>query len=452
MKKGSIIRGKIEETRFPNVGIIFNEKPIEVKGVIKGQEVEVRITKNREKTAKAELQNIIKDSYIEKEQSKCKNFGNCGGCFYQKVSYEDELNIKREHVAKLLLKYSIDIEEIIPSPENLEYRNKMELSFGDEYKDGPTVLGLHKKKSKYDILDIDDCVLMTDDFRIIREKTINYFREKGIPYYHKVTHKGYLRYLLLRRSEKNKEILVNIVTSSQLDFEFNEYIDLLKNLDTDSKIVGILHTVTDTLADAIKDYSVNILYGRDYITENLFDLEFNISPFSFFQTNTLGAEKLYSKVIDFIGDINNKVIFDLYSGTGTIAQVLAKSAKKVIGIEIIEEAVEAAKLNAKINGINNCKFIAGDVLKEIDNIDEIPDCIVLDPPREGIHPKAIGKIIEYGANEIVYVSCKPTSLVNDLDEFIKGGYKIKRVACVDMFPMTTHVESVVLMSKVAPHE
>jgi len=202
------------------------------------------------------------------------------------------------------------------------------------------------------------------------------------------------------------------------------------------------------VADVAKADTMKVLYGEDRITEELLGLKFNISSFSFFQTNSLGAEKLYSIARDFIGDTKDKVIFDLYSGTGTIAQILAPKAKKVIGIEIVEEAVEKAKENANLNNLNNCTFIAGDVLKAVDQLSDKPDIIVLDPPREGIHPKAIQKIIDYKPETFLYISCKPTSLKEDLPVFLSNGYKVTKVQCVDMFPHTAHVECVVLMSRV----
>ena len=199
-----------------------------------------------------------------------------------------------------------------------------------------------------------------------------------------------------------------------------------------------------------------MLFGQDHFYEELLGLRFQITPFSFFQTNSLGAEVLYETAREFIGDAlpsgtdadvaeHGKVVFDLYSGTGTIAQMLAPVAKKVIGVEIIPEAVEAAKENAKLNSLTNCEFIAGDVLKVIDEIEEKPDYIVLDPPRDGIHPKALEKIIDYGVDSMVYISCKPTSLARDLAVLQQRGYKVVKSCCVDMFPNTVHVESVVLM-------
>ena len=219
-------------------------------------------------------------------------------------------------------------------------------------------------------------------------------------------------------------------------------------LTLEGKVVGFLHIINDSLADVVKSDETKVLYGQDYFYEELLGLKFKITPFSFFQTNSLGAEVLYSTAREFVGETKDRTIFDLYSGTGTIAQILAPVAKEVIGVEIVEEAVTAAKENAEANGLTNCSFLAGDVLKVIDEIEEKPDFIVLDPPREGIHPKALPKIVDlYRCEKMLYISCKPTSLARDLVEFAKYGYRVEKVCCVDMFPGTVHVETVCLLSK-----
>ena len=219
----------------------------------------------------------------------------------------------------------------------------------------------------------------------------------------------------------------------------------------DGRFKGVLHTKNDSVADVVKNEGTEVLYGDSYFYEELLGLKFKITPFSFFQTNSLGAEVLYETAREFIlGDdkdsLNGKTVYDLYSGTGTIAQLMAPVCKEVVGVEIVEEAVCAAKENAALNGLDNCKFIAGDVLKVLDEIEEKPDYIILDPPRDGIHPKAIGKIIEYGVENMVYISCKPTSLARDLQIFMARGYRVEKICCVDMFPNTYHVETVVKLS------
>jgi 23S rRNA (uracil-5-)-methyltransferase RumA len=340
-------------------------------------------------------------------------------------------------------------EGIKGSPKQWGYRNKMEFSFGDEMKDGPLALGLHKKGSFYDIVTTSECQIVDTDYNQVLTCVLEYFSAKGMTFYKKLSHVGYLRHLLVRKAVKTGEILINLVTSSQWDYEekedliIEEFKNKLLELELSGSIVGILHTYNDSQADVVQSDRTDILYGRDYFYEEILGLKFKISTFSFFQTNSLGAEVLYSTAREFIGETKDKLIFDLYSGTGTIAQLLAPVAKKVIGVEIVEEAVIAARENAELNGLDNCDFIAGDVLKVIDDIEEKPDLIVLDPPRDGIHPKALERIINFGVDRIVYISCKPTSLARDLVMLQEKGYKVERVCCVDMFPATSHVETIV---------
>ena len=214
----------------------------------------------------------------------------------------------------------------------------------------------------------------------------------------------------------------------------------------------MLHIINDGLADVVQSDETRMLFGEEYIYEELLGLRFKISVFSFFQTNSLGAEVLYSKAREYIGDTKDMTVFDLYSGTGTIAQIIAPVARKVVGVEIVEEAVEAAKKNTELNGLHNCEFIAGDVLKVIDEIEDKPDMIILDPPRDGIHPKALQKIIDFGGDRIVYISCKPTSLARDLELLQAQGYQVEKGCAVDMFPGTVHVETVILLSRKAPDD
>ena len=272
-----------------------------------------------------------------------------------------------------------------------------------------------------------------------------------------LSHEGYLRHLLVRKSVKTGQILVDIVTTTQIEHDFTELVNRLTSIEYKGTLTGVLHTFNDSLADAVINEKTELLYGQDYIEEELLGLRFKITPFSFFQTNSLGAEVLYSKAREYVlsggfGDVagSKPVIYDLYTGTGTIAQMLSPVASKVIGVEIVAEAVEAAKKNAAQNGLTNCEFIADDVLKALDNIEIKPDFIVLDPPRDGIHPKALEKIIDYGVDRMVYISCKPTSLARDLVTLQERGYKVEKCCCVDMFPNTGHVETVILLSRKAP--
>ena len=455
MKKKDIIEGKIIKTEFPNKGtFICEDQKVTVKGVIDGQTIKGQVTKKRKSGCVVRLLDVLEKSPLEDANPVCPHFGICGGCFYQTVSYENQLKIKEGMVRDLLKDHVNDDiwEEIKGSPKVHGYRNKMEFSFGDEVKDGPLALGMHKKNTFHDIVNITDCQIVDNDYNLIVKCALNIAQQMGLPFYHKMRHEGYFRHLVVRRAESSGDILVNIVTTSQAEADLTKLRAALLELPLSGKIIGILHTTNDSLADVVQADKIDILYGQDYFYEEILGLKFKISPFSFFQTNTLGAEVLYKTARDFVGETKDKVIFDLYSGTGTIAQMLAPVAKKVVGVEIVEEAVEAAKVNAELNGLDNCEFIAGDVLKVVDELEDKPDFIVLDPPRDGIHPKAIQKIIDFGVEQMVYISCKPTSLARDLEVFEAAGYKVKRATAVDQFPNTVHIETVVLLSQQKPDD
>ena len=449
MKKGDIFEGKVIRIEFPNKGIIDIEgQKVIVKNALEGQIVRFSINKKKRDKIEGRLLEVIEPSPIE-QPAACKHFGICGGCRYQNLSYEQQLDLKKRQVEELIEKngLSFDIENIYGSPITEGYRNKMEFTFGDEEKDGPLALGMHKKNSFYDIVTLDDCRIVDPDFNVLLQAILKYFKEKGETYFHKIRHEGFLRHLVMRRSVKTGDILINLVTTTQSQLDESEFVNMILAQKIDGKVVGILHTLNDNLADVVQSDETKTLYGQDYFYEYLYNMRFKISPFSFFQTNTLGAEVLYDKVREYVGETKDKLIYDLYTGTGTIAQMLASVASKVVGVEIVEEAVEAAKKNAVDNHLDNCEFIAGDVLKVVDNLTKKPDILVLDPPRDGIHPKALTKIINFNVDEMVYVSCKPTSLMRDLLVFREAGYEVKRACLVDMFPGTVHVETVVLLSK-----
>ena len=572
MKKGDIIEGKIEKYSFPNRGSFLHieenpqaeggqiERNVTVKGALPGQTVKVRIKKKKEGKAEGILLDVVKKSPQETKKPMCDHFYSCGGCTYQTFAYTNQLKLKEQMVKELLSEVipslrsesedgnaastegatadtsSFVWEGVLSSPDQFRYRNKMEFTFGDAEKDGPLTLGLHRRNSTHDIISIDSCALVSPAWNEILKYTQKFYRDRGVPHYNKMTHRGVLRNLVIRESATDGGIIVNLVTTTHhsideytRDIPWNEkrsetvdelclpeYVAGLLSLGDTSpvgmdgysshgykdgkygnkkkkvvrdkngifrnaylseeekggsgefeslsrynRIVGVLYTECDTVADAIIPDTVTLLYGEDYLMEEVLGLKFKISPFSFFQTNTKGSEVLYSKARDYAfealrkndaeasGDTSEKkvgVIYDLYSGTGTIAQMMAPVADKVYGIEIIEEAVEAAKENAKLNKLSNCEFIAGDVLKKLDELEEKPDLIILDPPRDGVNPKALQKILSYGVENLVYISCKPTSLVRDIKIFQENGYAPVKGCCVDMFPNTQHVETVVLLN------
>ena len=573
MKKGDIIEGKIEKYSFPNRGSFLHieenpqaeggqiERNVSVKGALPGQTVKVRIKKKKEGKAEGILLDVVKKSPQETKKPMCDHFYSCGGCSYQTFAYTNQLKLKEQMVKELLSEVipslrsesedgnaattegatadtsSFVWEGVLSSPEQFRYRNKMEFTFGDAEKDGPLTLGLHRRNSTHDIISIDSCALVSPAWNEILKYTQKFYRDRGVPHYNKMTHRGVLRNLVIRESATDGGIIVNLVTTTHhsideytRDIPWNEkrsetvdelclpeYVAGLLSLGDTSpvgldgysshgykdgkygnkkkkvvrdkngifrnaylseeekggsgefesltrynRIVGVLYTECDTVADAIIPDTVTLLYGEDYLMEEVLGLKFKISPFSFFQTNTKGSEVLYSKARDYAFEALQKngvdascdmpekkvgVIYDLYSGTGTIAQMMAPVADKVYGIEIIEEAVEAAKENAKLNKLSNCKFIAGDVLKKLDELEEKPDLIILDPPRDGVNPKALQKILSYGVENLVYISCKPTSLARDIKIFQENGYAPVKGCCVDMFPNTQHIECVISLQK-----
>ena len=456
MKKGEVYEGIIEKVEFPNKGyVMVEDQRVLVKNGIPGQRIRFMIQKKRKNKAQGRIMEVLEKSPLEKREPVCGVFPACGGCMYQTMPYEEQLRMKELQIRELLEdvlvregqtdkdgKPDFLWEGIHGSPIEFCYRNKMEFAFGDEYKDGPLSLGLHKKGSTYDVLNTGDCKLVHKDMTDILTCVRDYFLERGVSYYKKLQHVGYLRHLLLRRGVTTGETLVHLVTTSQEEHDLEPLKELLLSLPLEGKIVGIMHIINDSLSDVVKSDETRILYGKDWFYETLLGLKFRISTFSFFQPNSLAAEVLYSVVRSYVEDARGMEVFDLYSGTGTIAQLLAPVAKEVIGVEIVEEAVEAARKNAELNGLSNCRFIAGDVLKVLDDLTEKPDMIILDPPREGVHPKALPKILSYGVKRIVYVSCKATSLAEDMETFLRSGYRLEKACCVDQFCQTVWTEAV----------
>lgn len=494
MKKGQVYEGIVERVDFPGKGIVrVGEETAVVKMCLPGQKIRFSVSKVRKGKAEGRFLEVLEKSPLETGHP-CSHFGLCGGCTYLSLPYEEQLKIKEAQVKRLLdgvltgKQGDWVYEGIKGSPKEYEYRNKMEFSFGDEYKDGPLALGMHKRGSFYDLVTVEDCCIVDADYRLILKTVREYFATLNVGFFHRLSHIGYLRHLLVRKASKTGEILVALVTSSQdpwagrsvAETEPDEggaqdgdatdvskmteaelldgFLKVLRELEENSllqgRFAGILHIVNDSVADVVKSDRADILYGQDYFYEELLGLRFKISTFSFFQTNSYSAEVLYETARSYVGELGGgaKTVFDLYSGTGTIAQLMAPAAGKVIGVEIVEEAVEAAKKSAAENGLTNCEFIAGDVLKVLDEVEQKPDMIILDPPRDGIHPKALPKIISYGVEKIVYISCKPTSLVRDLEVFLDNGYVVEKAVAVDQFPWTTGVEAVALLTKVSGNE
>ncbi|MBR0104865.1 MAG: 23S rRNA (uracil(1939)-C(5))-methyltransferase RlmD [Firmicutes bacterium] len=449
-KKKELIELYIDELAFPNKGRgLFEGERVTVKNTLPGEKVLACVTKAKHGRIEAALREIMEKAPYEIEP-KCGQFGICGGCAYQNISCEKENEIKKNQVLKLLETAGIkdfEFEGILSSPDLEGYRNKCEFSFGDSEKGGTLQLGMRKTRSMYEVASLADCNIIDSDYRKIAKTVLEFFRSRNETFFHKKLHEGFLRHLVVRKGRVTGEILVNLVTSSQSSLAEDEFVNALLGLELAGKITGILHTVNDNIADVVAADEMRILYGKDFFTEKIMGLEFKVTPFSFFQTNSKGAEVLYSVAKDYAGDSERNVIFDLYCGTGTIAQIMSSKAKKVIGVELVEEAVEAAKENARRNGIENCEFIAGDVGRVIETLEEKPDVIIVDPPREGLRPNALEKLVEFDAPEIIYISCKPTSLARDLSLLAEKGYKAEKIKCVNQFPRTRHIETVCLLKR-----
>ena len=396
----------------------------------------------------------IKDTKILNTDKLCPAAEHCGGCIYQGVDYAEQYRQKDKAVRRLLDKHEIDEELYLgmePAICTGGYRNKMEYTFGDLEKGGELELGMHYKGRWMSILTTDECQLVPGPFNTVLRSVLEFCRLKGYRPYHRKTHEGLLRNLVVRCGVRTGELLVNIVTASdgELSGNFDEdgFREMLMELDTgDMNIVGIMRTFNDSLADAVIDESHKVLWGRDYYNEEILGLKFRVKAFAFFQTNIDAVERLYSDVLEVIPDVSGKTVYDLYCGTGTISQLMASKAKDVYGIDIVEDSIEAARSNTELNGITNCHYICGDVKEKLDEIPEKPDAIVVDPPRVGIHDKAVAMLCRYGIDEIVYVSCNPKTLCINLDSFRANGYEIKQIKAYDNFPMTKHVETITLLS------
>ena len=450
MKKEPIVwDGLAVSVSFPNRGLVVpapDSAPVKVKDVLPGQTVRVSQSPHMIRRKEGMLREVVKPAPYE-IPSLCPHAGVCGGCAYQTVPYEKQLEWKRQAVTDLF-HGEYDLPPVIPSPDPAGYRNKMEFSFGDEVKEGPLTLGLHKRNAYHDIVPIDGCQIVPGDYIRIVEAVQEFFRESRDSFYNTRTHAGFLRHLVLRHSCTENKTMVNLVTSSQGQFDAEIFVNRLLDLPLEGQISGILHTCNDSQADVVQADSLRVLYGVPDLTESLLGLSFTLSPFSFFQTNTHGAEALYAAALRMADDVAGKTVFDLYCGTGTISQIFAHAgARKVYGIELVPEAVEAAKQNALRNGLDNCLFYAGDVLKLVPTLPDKPDLIILDPPRDGVHPKAMPEILAFAPREFLYISCKPTSLVRDLPFFLEAGYRVTGMQCVDMFPGTPGIETIAKLER-----
>jgi len=448
MKKNEIYKVKIEAWSSEGDGICrIDGMAVFVKGAVRGDLCDVRILKVLKSHAYAKIENIIEPSPYRIE-SDCAVFGKCGGCELLHVSYEEELRMKHERVSDALKRIGgidIDVEDILPSPVLEGYRNKVIYQTADNA--GLPVIGFYRRGS-HDVFAADHCTLQSPNADKAAKAVRRFALENGVRMYDEATGKGTVRYIFYR-SSSNGSAQICIVAAEKKIKNQETMVDLLKK--ECPELTGILLCYNPEKGNVALTNDIKVLWGELYLTDTLCGLAFRVSPLSFFQINRDQTENLYRTAIEFAGLTGEETVFDLYCGIGTISLSMARHAKKVIGAEIVPEAIEDAKVNARINGITNAEFICADAAAaagQINTRNEPIDVVTVDPPRKGLSPAAIDAILQIDPKRIVYVSCDPATLARDLKLFSDNNYTILRAKPVDMFPRTPHVECVTLMSRV----
>lgn len=440
----------------------INDMVVFVPYCVPGDIVDIQVTRRKHSFMEARVERLVKPSATRCEPI-CKHYGECGGCKWQILPYEEQLRYKQQQIVDNLTRIGkIELPEISPilgSKEIYEYRNKLEFTFSDrkwlswdtiraagglENVDNTHGLGFHIPNCFDKVLDITECHLMPEINNRIRNSIREYARSLGITFYNEHAHEGQLRTLILRSNHKG-EVMLIVVWADEPDMRVMEYIR-----DSFPEIISLLYVVNRKFNDTISDQEVLVFAGQDHIMEEMEGLLFKVGPKSFYQTNTKQAYELYKVAREYAGLTGKELVFDLYTGTGTIANFVAHQARQVIGIEYVPEAIEDAKVNARINHLDNTLFFAGD-MKDILNEDFIehygrPDVIITDPPRAGMHEDVINTILFAEPQRIVYVSCNPATQARDLN-MLDTKYRVTKVQPVDMFPHTHHVENVVLLEK-----
>lgn len=488
IKKGDIVEFQIEKYAFEGKGIAKvsknellglseengNEKNyvVFVIGSYPGDRVNARLLKIKNSYAEALVVDILTPS-SERVKAKCKFFGTCGGCKQQDLDYDAQVKYKQQQVEEIFHKLGgfsdlpadkggFEIEPIIPSRNVFYYRNKMEFSFSEKrwltkeeiskegILDKDFSLGLHIPKIYDKVLDVDECFLQSEVSNKILNFTRDFFKKKNTSIYSTKTHTGFLRNLVIKQASLTNDLMVNLVTSEENDELVNEYCDELRK--EIPQVTTVINNINKKFAAvAVGDYE-KVIYGSGFIYDEIGRHKFRISANSFFQTNTLQAEKLYQTALDFVELKGNEIIYDLYSGAGTIAIFISDKSKKVYAFEAVESAIADAKVNADLNNILNVKFFNADLYKSflpIVNKYNIPkpDVVIIDPPRSGMHPTTVDDVIKLSPDKIVYVSCNPTTQVRDIKLMVEAGYRLIKIRPVDMFPHTYHIENVSLLKK-----
>ena len=441
-----------------------------VPNCVPGDIVDLQITKKKHSFMEAKVLRVVQPSPV-RCQARCKHFGVCGGCKWQILPYEEQLKYKQQQIVDNLTRIGKvelpQISSILGSKHIYEYRNKLEFTCanrkwfpwevieaagGLDKVDSTYGLGFHIPNCFDKVLDIEECHLMPEINNRIRNSVRTYAREHGLTFYNEHTHEGLLRTLILRNNHKG-ELMLIVCFGAGLEPEQASHaaaMSLLEYLHNEfPEIISLLYVENTKFNDTIGDLDVKTYFGQDYIIEEMEGLQFKVGPKSFYQTNTEQAYELYKVAREFAGLGGDELVYDLYTGTGTIANFVSRKAKQVIGIEYVPEAIEDAKINSKINKIKNTLFFAGD-MKDILNNDFVakygrPDVIITDPPRAGMHEDVVNVILNAEPKRIVYVSCNPATQARDL-ALLDAKYKVTKVQPVDMFPHTQHVENVVQLT------
>jgi 23S rRNA (uracil1939-C5)-methyltransferase len=445
-EKGSEVEVVIDSLAFGGRGVArLDDFVLFVDRALPGDRVRARITKLKRRFGEGYAVEILEPG-ASRVKPPCPHYGICGGCRLQALSYDDQKTWKHQQVRDALERIghqsAFELDPIVPAVETLGYRNKLELSFA-RTPDGPT-MGFHRAGRWDEITPITGCLLMGEAPNLARAVVQEWARRAGLEVWDRRTNGGYLRHLIIRASERTGQVLLTLVTNpgdlpqvGWLEDELRERVP---------GVVGLLHAPTDSTGEATHGLAATTVFGRDWYKEKLLGLKLRVSSGAFLQTNTTMCEKLYEMAIEEAHLAGDEVVWDLYSGIGSIALALAGAAGKVIGVELVEEAVERARENADLNGITNVEFVVGDVAKAVRPLIEAgvdaPDVVVVDPPRAGLTPKAVRRVIELQPARVVYVSCNPTTLAGNAELLVEGGYRLERVRPVDMFPHTHHVECV----------
>lgn len=445
-----------------SIGKTEEGKVVLVKGAIPGDVVDVLVYKKKKAYLEGKAIHFHQYS-TDRVDPKCKHFGVCGGCKWQNMDYEAQLGHKQSEVEGNLRKYGrLTDFETIPiksSDEIYYYRNKMEFSFSnaswltqeevDSGVDLPNrdALGFHIPGMWSKILDLDECHLQAEPSNTIRQKVNAYAKEKGLEYYNLREQEGFLRTLMIRTSSTGEVMVLFQLFREEKETQEQLFEYLLQEVPS---ITTLLFAINSKGNDSIYDLDIETYSGPGFIEEEMEGLRFKIGPKSFYQTNSAQAYELYKLIRDFADLKGDELVYDLYTGTGTIAQFISKQAKKVIGIESVPEAIEAAKSNAEKNGIENCTFYCGD-MKEVLNeafvqVNGRPEVVITDPPRDGMHKKVVENILKMNPKRIVYVSCNSATQARDLD-LMREAYTLVKIQAVDMFPQTHHVENIALLER-----